>query len=286
MRQLLLQRISTEEDEMPKFAANLTMLFNEVPFLERFTLASEAGFEAVEYLFPYDYNADELKRELTENNLVQVLHNLPAGNWAAGERGIAVLPDRIDEFRRGVVMAIDYATALGCKQVNCLAGIAPAGLSNDVLRSTFVHNLRLAAQELAKYDIRLLIEPINTYDIPGFYLNTVEQAASIIEEVGSDNLFIQYDLYHQQRTRGELVATYERHKELIAHVQLADNPGRNEPGTGEINYPFVFKALDQAGYDGWIGCEYKPKTETQRGLAWLNEASTTQKHADIIRMRS
>ncbi|UXN57261.1 hydroxypyruvate isomerase [Phyllobacterium zundukense] len=271
---------------MPKFAANLTMLFNEMPFLERFTLASEAGFEAVEYLFPYDYNADELKRELTENNLVQVLHNLPAGNWASGERGIAVLPDRIDEFRRGVVMAIDYATALGCKQVNCLAGIAPAGLSDDVLRSTFVHNLRIAAQELAKYDIRLLIEPINTYDIPGFYLNTVEQAASIIEEVGSDNLFIQYDLYHQQRTRGELVATYGRHKELIAHVQLADNPGRNEPGTGEINYPFVFKALDQAGYDGWIGCEYKPKTETQRGLAWLNEASTTQKHADIIRMRS
>ncbi len=286
MRQLLLQRISIEEDEMPKFAANLTMLFNEVPFLERFTLASEAGFEAVEYLFPYDYNADELKRELTENNLVQVLHNLPAGNWGAGERGIAVLPDRVDEFRRGVVMAIDYATELGCRQVNCLAGIAPAGLGNDVLRSTFVHNLRLAAQELAKYDIKLLIEPINTYDIPGFYLNTVEQAASIIEEVGSDNLFIQYDLYHQQRTRGELVATYERHKELIAHVQLADNPGRNEPGTGEINYPFVFKALDQAGYDGWIGCEYKPKTETQRGLAWLNEASTTQKHADIIRMRS
>jgi hydroxypyruvate isomerase len=286
MRQPLLLRISTEEDEMPKFAANLTMLFNEVPFLERFALASEAGFEAVEYLFPYDYNAAELKQELTENNLVQVLHNLPAGNWGAGERGIAVLPDRIDEFRRGVVMAIDYATALGCKQVNCLAGIAPAGLNDDVLRSTFVHNLRLAAQELAKYDIRLLIEPINTYDIPGFYLNTVEQAASIIEEVGSDNLFIQYDLYHQQRTRGELVATYERHKELIAHVQLADNPGRNEPGTGEINYPFVFKALDQAGYDGWIGCEYKPKTETQRGLAWLNEASTTQKHADIIRMRS
>ena len=271
---------------MPKFAANLTMLFNEVPFLERFALASEAGFEAVEYLFPYDYNAAELKQELSDNGLVQVLHNLPAGNWASGERGIAVLPDRIDEFRRGVVMAIDYATALGCKQVNCLAGIAPAGLSNDVLRSTFVHNLRLAAQELAKYDIRLLIEPINTYDIPGFYLNTVEQAASIIEEVGSDNLFIQYDLYHQQRTRGELVATYERHKESIAHVQLADNPGRNEPGTGEINYPVVFKALDQAGYDGWIGCEYKPKTETQRGLAWLNEASTTQKHADIIRMRS
>ncbi|PSH68898.1 hydroxypyruvate isomerase [Phyllobacterium brassicacearum] len=270
---------------MPRFAANLTMLFNEVPFLERFALASEAGFEAVEYLFPYDYNDDELKRELTENNLVQILHNLPAGNWGAGERGIAILPDRIDEFRRGVAKAIDYATALGCKQVNCLAGIAPKGLADDILHTTFVHNLRLAALELARYEIRLLIEPINNYDIPGFYLNTVDQAASIIEEVGSDNLYIQYDLYHQQRTRGELVATYERYSQLIAHIQLADNPGRHEPGTGEINYPFVFAALDRAGYGGWIGCEYKPKTETQSGLGWLNEASTTQKHADIIRIR-
>ncbi len=271
---------------MPKFAANLTMLFNEVPFMERFALASEAGFEAVEYLFPYDYKVEELRHELAENQLVQVLHNLPAGNWGAGERGIAVLPDRIDEFRRGVATAIDYATALGCKQINCLSGIAPNGLADDILRRTLVHNLRLAATELAKYHIRLLIEPINNYDIPGFYLNTVEQAASIIEEVGSDNLFIQYDLYHQQRTRGELVATYERHKQLIAHIQLADNPGRNEPGTGEINYPFVFAALDHAGYDGWIGCEYKPKTETQRGLGWLNELSAARKPAEIIRMRS
>lgn len=271
---------------MPKFAANLTMLFNEVPFLDRFALASEAGFEAVEYLFPYDYNAAELRQALTGNNLIQILHNLPAGNWAAGERGIAVLPDRIDEFRRGVITAIDYATALGCKQINCLSGIAPTGLGDDVLRSTFIHNLRLAAQELAKYDIKLLIEPINNYDIPGFYLNTVEQAASIIEEVGSDNLFIQYDLYHQQRTRGELVATYQRHKALIAHIQLADNPGRNEPGTGEINYPYVFQALDMDGYEGWIGCEYKPKTNTQDGLGWLNDASVSQKPAEIIRMRS
>jgi hydroxypyruvate isomerase len=271
---------------MPKFAANLTMLFTEVPFIERFALASEAGFEAVEYLFPYDFGIEELMQELTENDLAQVLHNLPAGNWAAGERGIAVLPDRVDEFRQGVATAIDYATALGCKQINCLAGIAPTGLTEGVLRSTFVHNLRLAAQELAKYEIRLLIEPINTYDIPGFYLNTVEQAASIIEEVGSDNLFIQYDLYHQQRTRGELVATYERHKDLIAHIQLADNPGRNEPGTGEINYPFVFEALDRAGYDGWIGCEYKPKKDTQSGLSWLHDISAAQQPAEIIRMRS
>jgi len=271
---------------MPRFSANLSMLFGEHDFLDRFDAAARAGFKGVEYIGPYDHAPDVVAARLKKNGLTQVLFNLPAGDWGKGERGIAVLPDRIDEFRRGVVMAIDYATALGCKQVNCLSGIAPTGLGDDVLRSTFVHNLRLAAQELAKYDIRLLIEPINTYDIPGFYLNTVEQAASIIEEVGSDNLFIQYDLYHQQRTRGELVATYERHKQLITHIQLADNPGRNEPGTGEINYPFVFKALDQSGYDGWIGCEYKPKTETQRGLAWLNEASTTQKHADIIRMRN
>jgi hydroxypyruvate isomerase len=271
---------------MPKFAANLTMLFNEVPFLERFALASEAGFEAVEYLFPYDFNIEELMQELTEHNLVQVLHNLPAGNWVAGERGIAVLPDRVDEFRQGVAMAIDYATALGCKQINCLAGIAPAGISEDRLRSAFVHNLKLAAQELAKFEIKLLIEPINTYDIPGFYLNTVEQAVSIIEEVGSDNVFIQYDLYHQQRMRGELVATYERYKNLIAHVQLADNPGRNEPGTGEINYPFIFDALDRAGYAGWIGCEYKPKKETQGGLNWLNEILAAGHSAEIIRMRS
>ncbi|QND50491.1 hydroxypyruvate isomerase (plasmid) [Phyllobacterium sp. 628] len=271
---------------MPKFAANLTMLFNEVPFLERFALASKAGFEAVEYLFPYEYGATDLKQQLTDNGLVQVLHNLPAGNWAGGERGIAVMPDRIDEFRRGVGTAIDYATELGCKQINCLAGIAPHGLPDSVLRTTLVHNLRLAAGELAKHDIRLLIEPINTYDIPGFYLNTVEQAASIIDEVGSDNLFIQYDLYHQQRTRGELVATYERHKDRIAHIQLADNPGRHEPGTGEINYGFIFEALDLAAYDGWIGCEYKPKTETQRGLGWLKEISAAQNSADILRMRS
>ncbi len=230
---------------MPRFAANLTMLFNEVPFMDRFALAAKAGFTGVEYLFPYEFNRHELKAVLTKHNLAQVLHNLPAGNWAGGERGIAVLPDRVD------------------------SGIAPQGVDPDVLRATFVSNLRLAAKELGKHGIRLLIEPINHYDIPGFYLNTVEQAVSIIDEVGSNNLFIQYDLYHQQRTRGELVATYERYKPLIAHVQLADNPGRNEPGTGEINYPNVFEALKNAGYKGWIGCEYKPKTTTEEGLGWF-----------------
>lgn len=259
---------------MPRFAANLTMLFTEVPFIERFALAARAGFEGVEYLFPYDFDKDALRGALERNGLVQVLHNLPAGNWGAGERGIAILPDRTEEFRQGVATAIDYATTLGCPQINCLVGIAPSDVTDAVMRATLVENLRFAAAELARHGIRLLIEPINTYDIPGFYLNTVEQAISIIEDVGNDNLMVQYDLYHQQRTRGELVATYRRHKARIAHIQLADNPGRHEPGTGEINYPFVLQALASEGYAGWVGCEYKPKADTQVGLGWLAGIST------------
>ncbi|MCA1406647.1 hydroxypyruvate isomerase [Ensifer sp. IC3342] len=269
---------------MPRFAANLTMLFNEAPFLDRFSLAAKAGFEGVEYLFPYESEKMALRAALDRNGLTQVLHNLPAGDWARGERGIAILPDRVDEFRKGVATAIDYATALDCRQVNCLVGIAPDGVSDHILRTTLIANLKLAATELGKHGIRLLIEPINRFDIPGFYLNTVEQAASIIEEVGSDNLFIQYDLYHQQRTQGELVGTYKRFADRIAHVQLADNPGRNEPGTGEINYPFVFDALEAAGYDGWIGCEYKPLTTTSEGLGWLG--TERKQSADIIKIRS
>jgi hydroxypyruvate isomerase len=271
---------------MPKFAANLTMLFNEAPFLDRFALAAKAGFEAVEYLFPYDFDKEELRAALDRHGLTQVLHNLPAGNWAGGERGIAILPDRIDEFRRGVASAIDYAKVLGCMQINCLAGIAPADMSEEVMRTTFVANLRLAANELGKHGIRLLIEPINRFDIPGFYLNTPDQAASIIAEVCSDNLFIQYDLYHQQRTEGELIGTFRKHQAKIAHVQLADNPGRNEPGTGEIAYPFVFETLDALGYDGWIGCEYKPRTMTQEGLGWFAAARRQAKGADILKIRS
>ncbi|AWM29108.1 MAG: hydroxypyruvate isomerase [Sinorhizobium fredii] len=271
---------------MPRFAANLTMLFNEAPFLDRFALAAKAGFEGVEYLFPYEFEKKALRTALERNGLTQVLHNLPAGDWSRGERGIAILPDRVDEFRRGVASAIDYATALDCKQVNCLVGIAPDGVPDSTLRTTLVANLKLAATELGKHGIRLLIEPINRFDIPGFYLNTVSQAASIIEEVGSDNLFIQYDLYHQQRTEGELIGTYKRYSDRIAHVQLADNPGRNEPGTGEINYPFVFDALEKAGYAGWIGCEYKPLTTTAEGLGWLGAEHKRNQSADIIKIRS
>ena len=253
---------------MPRFAANLTMLFTEVPFLERFDLAAKAGFEAVEFLFPYAWSAEEIKRRLDDNGLKLVLHNLPAGDWEAGERGIACHPDRAAEFREGVAKAIDYATLLGAPRVNCLAGKVPQGVSEAELRATFVGNLRFAAAELKKSGLNLVIEPINTYDIPGFYLNRTDHAAGLLDEVGADTAFIQYDIYHAQRTEGELAATIEKYLPRIGHIQLADNPGRNEPGTGEINYPFLFAHLDRLGYDGWIGCEYKPATTTEGGLGW------------------
>jgi len=253
---------------VPKFAANLTMLFGELPFLDRFAAAKAAGFGGVEYLFPYDFEKAALSEQLQRYGLTQVLHNLPAGDWASGERGIAILPDRVDEFRDGVARAIAYAKALDCPQVNCLVGIAPAGADAAELRRVLVKNLRFAADALASQRIKLLIEPINTRDIPGFFLTGTEQAARIIDDVGSDNLFIQYDIYHMQIMEGDIAPTLQKHLPKIAHVQLADNPGRNEPGTGEINYPFLFRHLDGIGYRGWIGCEYKPKTSTAAGLGW------------------
>ena len=255
---------------MPKFAANLTMLFNEVDFLERFGLAARAGFRGVEYLFPYAYPREQLAELLQRHGLAQVLHNLPAGDWGKGERGIACHPDRSGEFRDGVGKAIEYARALGCPQVNCLAGVAPAGLAEGKLRDTFVANLRFAAAELKKAGIRLLIEPINSLrDIPGFYLNHTRQALDIMAEVGSDNLFLQYDIYHMQVMEGNLAETMEKNLGAIAHLQLADNPGRHEPGTGEINYDFLFRHIDRIGYRGWIGCEYKPAAATEAGLGWV-----------------
>ena len=260
---------------MPKFAANLSMLFTEVPFLDRFERAARAGFEAVEFLFPYANTAEEINARLNGNRLELVLHNLPPGDWDGGERGIACLPDRVDEFREGVARGIAYATALGAPQVNCLAGKVPMGASDEMLRKTFVANLKYAAAELKKAGIKLLIEPINNYDIPGFYLNRTALAMSVIEEVVSDpkadNLFLQYDIYHAQRFEGELAATMQKHLARIAHIQIADNPGRNEPGTGEINYPFLFAHLDRIGYGGWIGCEYKPAGTTESGLKWLEK---------------
>lgn len=253
---------------MTKLAANLTMLFNELPFLDRFEAAARAGFEGVEFLFPYAFEAKDLARRLQDNKLELVLHNLPAGDWEAGERGIACHPDRVDEFRAGVHTAIGYAKQLGVKQLNCLAGIVPAGVSHEAAHRTLVANLGFAAAALKAEGIRLLIEPINTFDIPGFFLSHTSQAAAIIAETGSDNLFIQYDIYHMQRMEGELANTIKANLPLIGHVQLADNPGRNEPGTGEINYRFLFAHLTALGYQGWTGCEYKPRTTTTEGLGW------------------
>lgn len=253
---------------MPKFAANLTMLFTEHAFLDRFEHAAKAGFEAVEFLFPYAFSAQQIKDKLDAHKLQLVLHNLPAGDWDAGERGIACHPDRTAEFREGVAKAIGYAKVLGVPRLNCLAGKTPAGAADAVLRKTLVENLRYAAAELKKAGVKLVIEPINTFDMPGFYLHGTSQAVSILDEVASDNAFVQYDIYHMQRMEGELAATLQKQLARIGHIQLADNPGRNEPGTGEINYAFLFAHIDSIGYDGWIGCEYKPATSTEAGLGW------------------
>ncbi len=253
---------------MPKFAANLTMMFNEVDFVDRFEAAAKAGFRGVEYLLPYAYEKDLLVDRLRKHGLAQVLHNLPCGDWGGGERGIACLPNRMGEFQDGVGQAIAYATALGCKQVNCLAGISK-GILPEVAHRTLVDNLKFAAPKLAAAGIRLLVEPINTRDIPGFFLNRTAQALAILEEVNSTNLFLQYDIYHMQIMEGDLARTIEANLGRIAHLQLADNPGRHEPGTGEIRYPFLFEVIDRLGYEGWIGCEYKPATTTVEGLGWI-----------------
>ena len=260
---------------MPRFAANLSMLFTEVPLLERFERAARAGFSSVELQFPYEAPAAALRDRLVANRQKMVLHNLPAGDWAAGDRGIACDPARVEEFRAGVAKAIEYATVLGVPQLNCLAGKAPAGVDETTLRRTFVDNLRHAAAELKKAKLKLLIEPINNYDVPGFWLNRTELAVSVLDEVGADNAYVQYDIYHAQRYEGELAATMSKYLARIGHIQVADNPGRNEPGTGEINYPFLFAHLDRIGYKGWIGCEYKPAASTEAGLGWLEQARRT-----------
>ena len=256
---------------MPRFAANLSMLFTEALFLERFALAKTAGFKAVEFLFPYPFDVQEIKSALDNHALKLVLHNLPAGDWEAGERGIACLPDRIAEFRAGVAKAIEYATVLGVPQLNCLAGKVPAGVDPAILHDIFVENLQYAASELKKANLKLLIEPINTFDIPGFYLSKTEQGIAILDAVGADNVFLQYDIYHAQRMEGELGNTIQKYLSRIAHIQLADNPGRNEPGTGEINYEYLFGLLDRLGYKGYIGCEYKPLKTTEAGLGWMGQ---------------
>jgi hydroxypyruvate isomerase len=253
---------------MPKLCANLTMLWNELDFLDRFAAAARAGFRGVEFLFPYDYEKERIAEQLHQHGLVLVLHNLPAGNWAEGERGIACDPRRVGEFQDGVARAIEYAQALGCRQLNCLAGIRPRNVDPGDARETFIRNLQFAAPRLKEHGIRLLIEPVNSRDIPGFFLSYSRQALDIIRAVGSDNLFLQYDIYHAQVMEGDLARTIEEHLASIPHIQIADNPGRHEPGTGEINFDFLFRHIDRLGYQGWIGCEYRPRAGTDAGLGW------------------
>lgn len=256
---------------MPKLCANLSMLFNEYDFLDKFERAAVAGFKGVEYLFPYQYASNAIKQRLDDNQLTQVLFNLPAGDWDAGDRGITCHPDRINEFRDGVEKAIEYAKALNCSQCNALAGIVPEDVSFEHAEETFIDNLRFASDKLNQQGIKLLIEAINTFDIPKFFLSNTQQSLDIINKVGSDNLFYQYDIYHMQRMEGDLSATIQNQLSSIGHLQLADNPGRNEPGSGEINYDFLLGFIDKLGYEGWIGAEYIPAGHTEKGLDWVKQ---------------
>jgi hydroxypyruvate isomerase len=256
---------------MPKFAANLTMLFTEVPFLERFALARKAGFTHIEYLFPYAFKVEDLKAELEKHGLQQVLFNLPSGDWAAGDRGIGASPGREAEFRAGVPRAIEYAQALGVPRLNCLAGKRVPGRSDEEHWQSLVQNARFAAAELAKHGIELLIEPINHFDIPGFFLNRTDQALKLLDEIAQPNVRVQYDVYHAQREEGELAATIGKHLARIGHIQIADNPGRHQPGTGEINFSFLFRRLDELNYPGYIGLEYVPTPDTAGSFGWLRD---------------
>lgn len=252
---------------MLQFSANLSFLFPELDFLDRFGAAARAGFKGVEFHFPYETDKAVLAEVVLTSGVEVVLFNLPAGNWAGGERGIACLPERKSEFQDGVGRAIEYAEALGCTRLNCLAGI-PAGAQGMAV-DTLIDNLKFAAAVTQRAGIRLTMEPLNTRDNPGFLIATTTQAMQVIDAVGSKNLFLQYDVYHAQVMEGDLTRTLEMLLPRIGHIQIADNPGRHEPGTGEINFPYLFRRLEELGYAGWVGCEYKPAGTTEDGLGWL-----------------
>lgn len=256
---------------MPKFAANLTMMFNEVPFPERFAAAAKAGFEGVEFLFPYDYSPAEVAGWLKANKLKNALFNMPPGNWAAGDRGMASIPGREKEFCDGVAKAIEYAKALGTPTVHAMAGLLPADADRDTHRVTYVDNIWYAAKELAKHGLTLVIEPINTRDMPGYFLNLQSEAHAICKEIGEPNLKVQMDFYHAQIMEGDLSMTFKNNFAGIGHIQIASVPARHEPDEGEIDYRHIFKLLDETGYAGWVGCEYRPRGKTEDGLDWLKE---------------
>lgn len=254
---------------MPRFSANISMLFNEVEMPDRFGAAARAGFKAVEIQSPYDWDRDRLADNAARAGVEVVLINLPAGD--RGERGIGCLPARVAEFRDGVGQAIDYAKALGCTRMNCLAGVAPAGMAGATLRETFISNLRYAAFELGREGMTLLVEPINTRTLPGFYLQHSGQAIAIMDAVGVANLKLQYDLFHMHIMEGDPARTIEANIARIGHMQVADAPGRHEPGSGEIDFPFLFGHIDRLGYRGWVGAEYEPAGRTEDGLAWARK---------------
>jgi len=253
---------------MPKLAANLSLLFPELPFLERFAAAARAGFRYVEYQFPYDWRADDLARCARAAGVQVVLHNLHSGDTARGERGIACLPERRAEFRAGVARAIEYARAVGCAQLNCLAGITPADAPREELFDTLVENVRHAAGQLKAAGMRLMLEACNRRSVPGFFVGTSAEALAVLDAAGCDDAYLQYDIFHMQVAEGDLARTIERLLPRIGHMQLADVPDRHEPGTGEINFQWLLSHIDRLGYAGWIGCEYNPQSDTVAGLAW------------------
>ncbi|TFZ04426.1 2-oxo-tetronate isomerase [Ramlibacter rhizophilus] len=254
---------------MPRFAANLSMLYPELPFLERFAAAATDGFEGVEYLFPYEHSPEAVAGPLRAHGLAQVLFNLPPGDWSAGERGLACHPGREAEFAASVQQALPYALATGCRQLHAMAGLLPAGVDPARARASYVDNLRAAARVLAPHGIALLIEPINTRDMPGYFLNFQQQAHEVVADVGEPNLFVQMDLYHCQVMEGDLSRRLARHIEGVGHIQVAGVPDRHEPDHGEVNFAFLFEQLDALGYPGWVGCEYRPAGGTSEGLGWL-----------------
>ena len=258
-----------------RLCANLSMMFNEVPFLERFDAAARAGFKGVEFLFPYEHPAQELRTRLDDAGLKQALFNMPPGDWAKGERGVACLPGREQEFRDGVSRALDYAGSLGCTLVHAMAGIVPAGVPHVTAWAVYAANLAWAGEQALQHGVRIALEPINHRDMPGFLLNTVEQGAAMVQALGVDRAGLQFDVYHCQVTQGDITKRFEALLPVIAHVQIADVPARHEPGTGEINWPYVFARMDALGYDGWVGCEYRPAGDTVAGLQWRQKFALT-----------
>jgi len=256
---------------MPRFCANISMLFKELEFPERFEAAAQAGFKAVEIQFPYGWSKSQLGEIARHAGVEVVLINIPAGDSEKGDRGLGCLPGRVAEFREGVAKAIEYSRALGCKQMNCLAGVTPPDVQVAKLHETYVWNLRYAAVELARHGMTLLVEPINTQTVPGFYLNNSAQALALMDEVGAANLKLQYDLFHMRMMGDDLAKTLEANLARIGHMQFADVPGRHEPGTGEIDFPRLFDLVDRLGYQGWIGAEYVPAGKTEDGLAWVKK---------------